>query len=199
MPDAILFCDGPRLEKESKGFIDLIQTQLTVNKSINRLKFQNPVELIYSDPELPYLLKPKTGMSLIHPVHWIPKMGEGSKEMKLSDYPQLVHLGYTIFTAIHYLACKGKKFIYAPGLNLEHYPSGGYAPDFSTIDGTEVFNQIRHRWAETLSPFLFENGITIFCSAFREINDACVSKNLTKQIGENLHPWDFDRHQRFVK
>jgi hypothetical protein len=91
--------------------------------------------------------------------------GGGHKRMDIDDYPSfLIDLGFTLFSAIHWAVCRGKKNIFGAGVNLETFPGGLYDKEDDCHDASYVFEMIRMKYETFIKPDLNRLGVTFTCT-----------------------------------
>jgi len=155
--DAVIFCNGVRLEEEAEPVKDKYR-QVCINTVPFRLRFEKICYYFHEawDP----LFRLERERDDLHTVQWTPYP---IKELDPNVFPMLVFLPGMVWTALHYLICHGYKNIYCAGMNLENWPNGMYNQN-GKLPGDHVYDDIRHTFRQFIIPSLEKYGVSFSSS-----------------------------------
>jgi len=163
--DGLLICNGPDLEEEWEQAKEWkIPVKVCVNESYKRIKWNGKMYWVSITPES-FLFKDGKPTNLIV-MRFIPKGGPESLFMEMNDFPPfLVKNGVSMFSALHYLICRGCKKILGIGINLKPWPNGLYNRyEGCPNNGQHVYDNIHRIWKSYTVKDLELHGVTFHSS-----------------------------------
>lgn len=157
--NGIMYCSGPRLEKEAEKYIDEPGIHVAVNLAPKRMYFPETAYYICEKNHRFYdemLDRPDLIM-----VNWVKKH---DMDMSPTSFPNLVCMPDTCWTALHFLMTMGCMNIHAVGMNFEVFPNGGYSL-YTTEPGFNIMADQKHRFLLEVIPNLKKYKISFTSEA----------------------------------
>jgi hypothetical protein len=172
--DGVIAASGPDLEWEIEPYLNKCLPIAAINHAPFRLKLKEHVHWFHNDTvNVEDLLEESRKYEYAQYLHYVPfeqkqrKFDGSHKRMYVNDYPPyLVDHAFTVFTALHFLICKGCKNIFGAGVNLKNWPDGSY-DQIHFCPRDEIFKDIRHKYLVFIEPDLKRLGVKFTSSGLR--------------------------------